>query len=46
MQKPDPVITYYCYYWAVRLALEKGLHTASAECTVFVSDLMAELEEV
>ncbi|KAF8544298.1 Vta1 like-domain-containing protein [Trichophaea hybrida] len=44
MEKMDPVITYYCYYWAVRLALEKGLHNASPECTAFVSTLMEDLE--
>lgn len=34
------------YYWAVRLALEKGLHNASLECTTYVSTLMEDLEGV
>ncbi|KAA8896131.1 Vta1 like-domain-containing protein [Sphaerosporella brunnea] len=41
----DAVITYYCYFYAVRLALSKGLHTASPESTDYVSSVMEELEQ-
>ncbi|KAI5844244.1 Vta1 like-domain-containing protein [Tricharina praecox] len=44
MDGRDGIITYYCYFWAIRLALERGLHTASPECTAYVSKTMEDLE--
>lgn len=46
MDGRDGIITYYCYFWAIRLALERGLHTASPECTAYVSKTMEDLETV
>jgi vacuolar protein sorting-associated protein VTA1 len=44
MASRDPIITYYCYFYAVRYALSKGLHTVSPESTSYVSSVMEELE--
>ncbi|KAI5847168.1 Vta1 like-domain-containing protein [Morchella snyderi] len=40
----DPVITYYCYFWAIKHILANSLHSQSPECTVWTTDLMDELE--
>ncbi|KAH8144704.1 uncharacterized protein LAJ45_11298 [Morchella importuna] len=40
----DPVITYYCYFWAIKHILANSLHTQSRECTTWTTDLMDELE--
>jgi vacuolar protein sorting-associated protein VTA1 len=44
MSSRDPIITYYCYFYAVRHALSKGLHTVSPESTSYISSVMEGLE--
>ncbi|KAI1768137.1 DUF605-domain-containing protein [Hypoxylon sp. FL1150] len=40
-----PVISYWCYYWAVNQILSKGLHSADDECHQFTTHLMEKLEQ-
>jgi vacuolar protein sorting-associated protein VTA1 len=42
LRKADPVITYYCFYFAVQQAIE--IKTRSKEATGFLFKLMDELE--
>ncbi|KAI5798844.1 Vta1 like-domain-containing protein [Geopyxis carbonaria] len=44
MANVDPVITYYCYYWATKLALEKELQTATPECGTYMMGIIQDLE--
>ncbi|KAH0608919.1 uncharacterized protein H6S33_001147 [Morchella sextelata] len=44
LRNVDPVITYYCYFWAIKHILANSLHSQSPECTVWTTDLMDELE--
>ncbi len=44
VRKAEPIITYYCYYFAVQQALE--LKTRSKESNVFLFKLMDELEKM
>lgn len=46
MATADPVITYYCYYWAVKLALDQKLHNSSEEAMQYMLTLMEDLEKV
>ncbi|XXH06156.1 hypothetical protein Hte_012602 [Hypoxylon texense] len=40
-----PVISYWCYYWAVNQILSRGLHAADDECHQFTTNLMEKLEQ-
>ncbi|KAI0169994.1 DUF605-domain-containing protein [Hypoxylon sp. FL1284] len=40
-----PVISYWCYYWAVNQILSRNLHAADADCHQFTTDLMEKLEQ-
>ncbi|KAL7271060.1 hypothetical protein RUND412_006208 [Rhizina undulata] len=45
MARHDPVITYYCYFWATKQILANGLHHANQDCLAFTTKLMDQLEE-
>ncbi|KAF8469627.1 Vta1 like-domain-containing protein [Kalaharituber pfeilii] len=44
IDKVDPVIAYWCYYWAVQIILSGSLHTGDAECTAYTTALLDDLE--
>ncbi|KAJ8105807.1 hypothetical protein ONZ43_g7276 [Nemania bipapillata] len=41
-----PVISYWCYYWAVQQILKKQLHSADGECLEFTTTIMDKLEQM
>ncbi|KAI0397423.1 Vta1 like-domain-containing protein [Xylariaceae sp. FL0594] len=46
LEKAKPIITYWCYYWAVQQILKSQLHTADEECLQFTTNIMDKLEEL
>ncbi|KIV85357.1 hypothetical protein PV11_01058 [Exophiala sideris] len=45
LEKPKPIIAYWCEYWIVNQILSKGLHNADQECLVYTTTLMDKLEQ-
>ncbi|RPB19864.1 DUF605-domain-containing protein [Terfezia boudieri ATCC MYA-4762] len=44
IEKTDPTIAYWCYYWAVQLVLSGNLHSGDAEATQYATALLDDLE--
>ncbi|KAJ9502213.1 hypothetical protein H2202_002277 [Exophiala xenobiotica] len=45
LEKPKPILAYWCEYWIVNQILSKGLHNADQECLVYTTTLMDKLEQ-
>ncbi|KIW23078.1 hypothetical protein, variant 1 [Cladophialophora immunda] len=45
LEKPKPIIAYWCEYWIVNQILSKGLHNADQESLVYTTTLMDKLEK-
>ncbi|KAI1445961.1 DUF605-domain-containing protein [Annulohypoxylon stygium] len=46
LEAAKPVISYWCFYWAVNQILGKGLHSADEDCHQFTTNLMEKLEHI
>ncbi|KAI1102475.1 DUF605-domain-containing protein [Jackrogersella minutella] len=46
LETAKPVISYWCFYWAVNQILSKQLHSADEDCHQFTTDLMEKLEHI
>ncbi|KAF8424705.1 Vta1 like-domain-containing protein [Tirmania nivea] len=44
IEKTDPIIAYWCYYWAVQLVLSGNLHSGDVEATQYTTALLDDLE--
>ncbi|KIX01699.1 uncharacterized protein Z518_09425 [Rhinocladiella mackenziei CBS 650.93] len=45
LEKPKPIIAYWCTYWMVNQILSKGLHNADQESLAYTTALMDKLEQ-
>ncbi|OAL27651.1 hypothetical protein AYO20_09724 [Fonsecaea nubica] len=45
LEKPKPIMAYWCEYWIVNQILSKGLHNADEESLVYTTTLMDKLEK-
>ncbi|KAI5786357.1 Vta1 like-domain-containing protein [Peziza echinospora] len=45
IEKTDPVIAYWCYFWAVQIIISSQLHSGDSDCTAYTTDLLDELEQ-
>ncbi|KIW87650.1 uncharacterized protein Z519_11624 [Cladophialophora bantiana CBS 173.52] len=45
LEKPKPIIAYWCEYWIVNQILSKGLHNADQESLAYTTTLMDKLEQ-
>ncbi|KAI1205672.1 DUF605-domain-containing protein [Annulohypoxylon truncatum] len=46
LEAARPVLSYWCYYWAVNQILAKGLHSIDDDCHQFTTNLMEKLEHI
>ncbi|KAI1454687.1 DUF605-domain-containing protein [Annulohypoxylon moriforme] len=46
LETAKPVISYWCFYWAVNQILGKGLHSADDDCHLYTTNLMEKLEHI
>ncbi|KAI0881605.1 DUF605-domain-containing protein [Annulohypoxylon maeteangense] len=46
LEAAKPVISYWCFYWAVNQILGKGLHSSDDDCHLFTTNLMEKLEHI
>ncbi|KAI2469601.1 DUF605-domain-containing protein [Annulohypoxylon bovei var. microspora] len=46
LEAAKPVISYWCFYWAVNQILGKQLHSADEDCHQFTTNLMEKLEHI
>ncbi|KAI1094045.1 DUF605-domain-containing protein [Rostrohypoxylon terebratum] len=46
LETAKPVISYWCFYWAVNQILAKGLHSSDEDCHQFTTNLMEKLEHI
>ncbi|KAJ9618609.1 hypothetical protein H2204_012962 [Knufia peltigerae] len=45
LEKPKPIIAYWCEYWIINQILAKGLHNTDQECLAYTTTLMDKLEQ-
>ena len=45
LEKPNPIVAYWCDYWIVNQILSKGLHNADQESLTYTTTLMDKLEQ-
>ncbi|KIW20140.1 hypothetical protein PV08_00715 [Exophiala spinifera] len=45
LEKPKPIIAYWCEYWIINQILTKGLHNTDQECLAYTTTLMDKLEQ-